>query len=274
MQTHPATSRKSESRHLQTIRWLVIVASMLGTPSPSSSQVFTEAIEDNSFFIEEAYNQELGVVQHISTAYFQLEAKDFAYSFTQEWPVGGQTHQLSYTISYLSLQSGRCGVGDIAVNYRYQLWDGGNWAWASPRFTILLPTGRSSEGLGSGTVGFQLNLPVSKRWSNSFISHLNAGVTILTVEQTLSSYFFGASGIWLLTENVNFMCEVIHTIDAEINESGGVSHSSQTIISPGLRCAINVGELQIVPGVALPLVVSAGNIKPNAFVYLSFEHSF
>jgi len=26
---------------------------------------FTRAIEDNSFFIEEAYNQEAGVVQHI-----------------------------------------------------------------------------------------------------------------------------------------------------------------------------------------------------------------
>ena len=34
----------------------------------SFAQEFTKAIEDNSYFIEEAYNQEDHVVQHISNA--------------------------------------------------------------------------------------------------------------------------------------------------------------------------------------------------------------
>src|SRR6185312_16420034 len=52
-------------------------------------------IQDNSFLIEEAYNQESGVVQHIST-FERADGGDWAYSFTQEWPLGGIRHQLSY----------------------------------------------------------------------------------------------------------------------------------------------------------------------------------
>ena len=264
----------AETIHAPMCCWFILGAMILASPLNSFSQEFSEAIEDNSFFIEEAYNQELGVVQHISTGYYQPKNRDFVYTFTQEWPIGGQTHQLSYTIPYLSLQSGRCGFGDIALNYRYQLWDGGNWGWVSPRLSILLPTGRSSDGLGNGVAGFQMNLPLSKRWSNGFISHFNAGVTILADDHASSSYFFGASGIWLLNENINVMCEVLQTIDAEIDESGNVAHSSQTIISPGVRYAINLGELQIVPGFALPVTVAEGELKLNAFAYLSFEHPF
>lgn len=45
-------------------------------------------IQDNSFLIEEAYNQERGVVQHIQT--FQIMKDDsWIYTFTQEWPVPG-----------------------------------------------------------------------------------------------------------------------------------------------------------------------------------------
>lgn len=43
-------------------------------------------IQDNSFFIEEAYNQERGVVQDISTFSRMWNGKDLSYSFTQEWP--------------------------------------------------------------------------------------------------------------------------------------------------------------------------------------------
>jgi|WetSurMetagenome_2_1015567.scaffolds.fasta_scaffold14079_2 hypothetical protein len=258
--------------YASSICWIVLGVTMLATPSGATAQEFTEAIEDNSFFIEEAYNQERGVVQHISSLYFQRETKDYGYSFTQEWPAGGQTHQLSYTVPYLFLQSGQCGIGDLSINYRYQMWDEGNWAWVSPRLTVFLPTGRSSEGLGSGVVGVQLCLPLSKRWSNGFVSHFNAGVTILADAHTSNSFFFGASGIWLLTQNLNFMCEVLHSINSEIDESGNVAHTSQTIVSPGMRCAINLGELQIVPGVALPLTGSEGRFTLNAFAYLSFEH--
>ena len=56
-------------------------------------------IEDNSFFVEEAFNQEAGVVQNIFGA-ARLGGK-WGMTFTQEWPVASQTHQLSYTVAYL-----------------------------------------------------------------------------------------------------------------------------------------------------------------------------
>lgn len=80
-------------------------------------------IQDNSYFIEEAYNQETGVIQHIQN-FMYLKTKNYAYSFTEEWPVGGQTHQLSVTVPINHIDADGAfasGVGDIALNYRYQL---------------------------------------------------------------------------------------------------------------------------------------------------------
>ena len=61
-------------------------------------------ISDNSFLIEEAFNQEQGVVQHIFNGFYAVDRQpgpddqNVALSFTQEWPVPSQTHQLSYTL--------------------------------------------------------------------------------------------------------------------------------------------------------------------------------
>ena len=52
-------------------------------------------VQDNSFLIEEAYNQEAGVVQHIFN--LRRQGHDWSFAFTQEWPVGSQTHQFSYS---------------------------------------------------------------------------------------------------------------------------------------------------------------------------------
>ena len=53
------------------------------------------AVQDNSFLIEEAYNQEAGVIQHINN--WRRLDKNWFYTFTQEWPIITQTHQFSYT---------------------------------------------------------------------------------------------------------------------------------------------------------------------------------
>ena len=54
------------------------------TPLPSNSSRPFE-IEDNSFFVEEAFNQEAGVVQTIYGGWF-LESSGWAMTVTQEWP--------------------------------------------------------------------------------------------------------------------------------------------------------------------------------------------
>lgn len=56
-------------------------------------------IQDNSFLVEEAFNQEEHVVQHIFNAVsFRVPQDNLALTFTQEWPLFALTHQISYTI--------------------------------------------------------------------------------------------------------------------------------------------------------------------------------
>ena len=79
-------------------------------------------IEDNSFLIEEVYNQERGVVQHIQTFEYLKKANTWLYTFTQEWPVPDEKNQLSYTIPVSHFgEPTETGLGDILLNYRYQL---------------------------------------------------------------------------------------------------------------------------------------------------------
>src|SRR6266508_4143081 len=146
------------------------VAQSVGAQSP--------AISDNSFLLEEAYNQEPGVVQHISAWQRALRSAAWAFTFTQEWPVGTQTHQLSYTIPVQRTESpSTTGLGDAALNYRYQLRGAEEPVAIAPRLSLLLPTGSSARGLGTGHVGVQLNVPVSVALAPWLVSHWNAGMS-------------------------------------------------------------------------------------------------
>jgi hypothetical protein len=266
-------------------RWLISLLLFATLATRVSAQEFSEAIEDNSFLIEEAYNQEDRVVQHIFNGTYLSTRRDVLYSFTQEWPMGGQIHQISYTVAYQTLSGRTNGLGDVLINYRYQLWDEKEWCWIAPRLSIILPTGKSAEGLGNGVVGVQLSLPASKRWTNEFVAHINVGATILpnvestissgnTVRRTLQSYSVATSGIYLLSLNVNLMLEALYNYSASISDSGTLVFSSGTIVSPGIRFAINIGKLQIVPGLAFPISFTSTTRDLNVFAYLSFEHPF
>lgn len=248
---------------------------------------FSEAIEDNSFFIEEAYNQERGVVQHISNLQYSFtQQRDLLYTFTQEWPLGGRDHQLSYTVPislYSSTHPG--GVGDLLINYRYQLVDNDGWANVAPRLSVILPTGSVKSGLGAGATGLQINVVASKRLSQAFVTHVNAGFTFLpnvkdesgssgTITHTFTSYNVGASVIWLTAESFNLMLEYMTSFSSEVFEDGTNERATDTIISPGFRWALNLNSLQIVPGVGFPIMLGRGAVRSAVFLYLSFEHPF
>ncbi|HET6761524.1 MAG TPA: hypothetical protein VFH13_05460, partial [Gemmatimonadaceae bacterium] len=99
------------------------------SPPPPHSQDEAPPIEDNSFLVEEAYNQERGIVQHINTFSRATSATGWMYTFTQEWPLAGQKHQLSYTVPLArkdETSGGETGLGDVAINYRYQIGGGEN----------------------------------------------------------------------------------------------------------------------------------------------------
>lgn len=147
-----------------------------GLAQQASKEKEEAGIQDNSFLVEEAYNQEYGVVQHIQTFQRFWNTHSWGYSYTNEWPVdAAPRHQLSYTVPVMNLADGSgTGLGDIALNYRYQLIGNGEAKVAfAPRFTLLVPTGDYKRGQGAGATGYQGMLPVSWVHNQRFTTHWN-----------------------------------------------------------------------------------------------------
>lgn len=243
-------------------------------------------IQDNSFLVEEAYNQEAGVVQHISTFTRYRESKDWIYTFTQEWPVFSQKHQFSFTLPWQRLGAsldGKQAFGDVALNYRYQLLGDGDAPVAiSPRFSLLLPTGDEKTGYGRGATGYQVNLPVSFMLGEAFVGHFNAGATRtpqarnpLGDRATTQDVNLGQSLIWLAHPRFNVMLEYVHARNQAVAGPNQTQTQTATYLSPGIRWAHNFASgLQIVPGLAVPIGVGASRGEKAIFLYLSFEHPF
>jgi len=243
-------------------------------------------IQDNSFLVEEAYNQEFGVVQHINTFMRSWNTHDWVYTFTQEWPMPGQKHQFSYTTSMVdnkSFPGSGAGVGDIALNYRYQLVGSGETRVAfSPRFSLLASTGDSNLGRGFGGYGLQTNLPVSVVLNKHLVTHWNAGATIIPSAKNelgdsarTMGYNLGQSFIWLAHPRFNVMLETVWSGSESVVGPSQTQRSHDLLISPGIRWAHNFKNgLQIVPGIGVPLGVGPSAGDKGLFVYLSFEHPF
>jgi hypothetical protein len=246
----------------------------LAVPAPEAfpqALAWPKAIEDNSFLIEEAYNQEDGVVQHISTLMrFGAPLAVSEYSFTQEWPLGSEAHQLSLTLPYSwTAQGGASGLGDTLLNYRYQLSGRQDWAAVAPRLSLVLPT----SGRESRKPGIQVNLPASKRLSSWLVVHANAGATVLPATHT-RAFNVGASAIGLVTPQINLLLEVASAFTGEPGPSGRRAYVRETVLSPGVRGAINFGSLQVVPGLAVPIRYGGGRRSTGLFAYVSLEHPF
>src|SRR5215470_20118264 len=94
----------------------VVLMSMACAGQDQTTPATQSGIQDNSFLVEEAYNQNFGVVQHISTFTRFFDSKDWVYTFTQEWPVpGDERHQLSYTLALQhagAFSGSGVGIGD------------------------------------------------------------------------------------------------------------------------------------------------------------------
>lgn len=240
-------------------------------------------IQDNSFLVEEAYNQEPGVIQHISLFTRDQRSGDWVYAFTEEWPARGQTHQASVTVAVQGLTAGdrrEVGMGDLALNYRWQAVGNGDSAVAvAPRLSVLLPTGDSAKGLGSGAVGGQVNLPVSAVLGSRFVGHFNLGATFAPSadselgEGDLAGIHLGQGLVWLAHPNVNVMLEAAYSVAETVTGRGTVREES-FLVSPGVRGAIDLPlGVQAVGGVAFPLGFGPSSGDRAIIGYLSFEHA-
>ena len=244
-------------------------------------------IQDNSFLVEEAYNQEAGVVQHILTISPGIGKsrdageREWAFNFTQEWPVFSQAHQFSYTVPYSLVKSaGRSGngIGDVLLNYRFQAVMESERAPAfAPRISLVLPTGDEGDGFGDGTPGYQVNLPVSKIVSDRWTVHANAGATLLpdVRGRDLVSCNLAASAIYAVSPNFNLMLETVANWDQEAADHGGKERSFSAVVSPGFRYAFNhANDAQTVVGLAAPIGLTRDAPDYGLIFYVSFEHFF
>lgn len=252
-----------------------VAAQSSDAPPPSPDRPWE--ITDNSFLVEEAFNQEPGVVQNI----FGLHAaRDGTWqsAFTQEWPVRVQAHQFSYTVAFARADGGS-GLGDVALHYRLQVLDEAARRPAfSPRVSLVLPTGNAARGLGAGSAGWEINLPFSKRFRDIYL-HWNAGFTHLPAagdavdEHDLLTPRVAASGIWRVRPMFNVMLESVVEW-AEESAGAATERTRRTTLVPGFRAAWPVGEAQTVAGLGLPIRIEADATAVGVFGYLSYELPF
>lgn len=263
-------------------------------PAPTDSSRPFE-IQDNSFFVEEAFNQDAGVVQTLYGGVF-LQSSGWAMTFTQEWPVPDRKNQLSYTIPVNRL-NGADGLGDIALNYRYQLTGEGPGRPAiSPRLTVLCPTGNTGRGLGVGAWGVQMNVPASKQ-VRDFYFHGNVGLTwyprvradvyyqvgtnvagtpstTAAPDVALVSPFIAGSTIYRLKPMLNLMLESVLSWQEAVTGPGRADYSKVATLSPGVRGGWNIGSAQVIVGAAFPVTFGPGSTDVGVFTYFSYEAPF
>jgi hypothetical protein len=274
------------ARLLIPLTWGVVAPLAAQTRAPGGAAPRpVPGIQDNSFLLEEAYNQEPRVVQHISVLDLTTRGgTGWTYAFTQEWPLFGQTHQLSYTLPVTHGDAGSgTGLDDVALNYRYQLVGSGDTRLAvAPRLSAILPTGDADRGRGAGAVGIQVNVPLSVELSQSLVAHTNVGATYtpsarnaLRQRATTRDFNAGQSLIWLVSPTFNLLVEAAWSSTEEVVATAKRVRSEAFVISPGFRTALNFPSgLQIVPGLAFPLGVGPSAGEQRVIVYLSFEHKF
>ncbi len=243
-------------------------------------------IQDNSFLVEEAYNQDEGIVQHIQQFVRDRGTGNWVYTFTQEWPVPRQAHQLSFSLAGARVASNtgvETGLGDLALNYRYQLVGGSVAAFAvAPRLSLLLPTGDSRRGLGAGGFGLQTLVPASLLLSSRFVAHGNAGATWIPRERNTQGQKagvlvpnLGASLVWLARPTWNLLCETVWSRPRTVVAPGRTETDTVFLVNPGARVAWSFRSgLQIVGGVSSPIGVGASRGNRSLLLYLSFEHPF
>ena len=243
-------------------------------------------IQDNSFLVEEAYNQDPGVVQHLQLFVWNWKSGGWAWTFTQEWPAPSLTHQLSLTVLLSDVkrdQGSTTGLGDLALNYRYQLIGGSDAKVAvAPRLSVFFPTGSYARSLGAGSAGLQFLIPASFVLSDRFVTHWNAGVAWTPHARdehgdraALVIPNAAASLIYLAKPNWNLLVESLWVRAESVTAEHSVEVAETFFISPGFRYAWNLKSgLQIVAGLGVPIGLGPSHGKYSMLFYLSFEHPF
>jgi hypothetical protein len=151
-----------------------------------------------------------------------------------------------------------------------------------------MPVGDEDRGLGRGGWGLQFNLPVSKQVGDFYV-HGNAGVTwwpslptdvfpsmglVPAEDVSAASPFIAGSAIYRVRQMFNLMLESVVDWREDVTAPSATSRETVLVISPGARGGWNLGDKQLVLGLALPITRTGGETFTGVFGYLSYELPF
>ena len=254
-------------------------AQAVNAPAPAPSYF---GITDNSFFVEEAFNQDPNVFQTIFL--FERSApQDWGARFVQEWPARGMRHQVSYSLGF-ARDGSDARFNDVSVDYRLQVRDGAEGGPAfAPRASLLLARDDGTTPLDESGVGFEFNLPFSQERGPIFL-HWNAGLRWIPgaatadvrpgSEVSLVSPFLAASAIVAVRPMLNVMLEGRFDSEELVAGPRATDRLAAYTIAPGVRGGWDLRSAQLVLGLSVPVVRSGGRTDAGALVYFSIEPPF
>lgn len=239
---------------------------------------FAEPLEDNSFLVEEAYNQEPGVVQFIQVYQKDVKTKNWDYVFINEIPILDESNQFSYELPLgydEVLESSQ--IRDIKLNYRREFFRN-NQIVATGRISLVLPTGKYEDGFGLGALGVEGSLITSIKINQNWSQHWNIGYSTTPGAKNstkdkadVSRYFYALSNIYFFTDTLNFLVEIVGSQSEEVISQDTKNWQHDMILSPGFRTAFDVGNWQFVPGIAYPIGLGPIAGQNQILGYLSIE---
>ena len=228
-------------------------------------------IEDNSFLLEEAYNQEKNEYQFIQR-FDVSERGGQDYSVEFEAPITPLTHQFSFDLSHTKDDdSSQRAFGDLALNYRYQSYNHKNNI-LTQRLGVIIPTGSVEKETSNGVYGFTFVQSATLKLNEVFMNHWNIGITTYP-DENLTGFLLGGSFVYLYQDNFNFLFEALYETDESVTPEGGNDRANTLFLNPGARFAYETSwnETQIVPGISFPFQYTEKRFHPAILLYLSLE---
>src|SRR3954467_10790072 len=107
---------------------------------------------------------------------------------------------------------------------------------------MILPTGDWRHGQGNGSVGAELNLPVSFVVSPAFVTHFNLGAAGIPSARNnvgdragIFEWSAAQSSIVTLSSRLQPMLEIVYTRGSEVTGHDRTAETESFVVAPGFR---------------------------------------
>jgi hypothetical protein len=125
-----------------------------------------------------------------------------------------------------------------------------------------------------------MDLPISVTLGRSFVTHINAGTTLVSGAMNATgdragttSWNAGQSLVWLAKPRFNVLLEAVWNRTESVVGPKKTASANTVLLNPAIRWAHRFSNgLEIVPGVGMPIGVGPSSGERGLLLYLSFEH--